>query len=115
MHTVAFILSLLDPSAVDIHLEVQAWRSQYNLPAQQLDLVLCRQAQNHSDWMARHRSFTHGVHDQVIGIGYPSPRQAVAGWIYSPPHRAWLLSRNRRVGWAVSRNSTRYWSGVIRD
>jgi uncharacterized protein YkwD len=116
LNTLILILTLFDPVAVETHIEVQNWRRYYGLPRQELDPVLCQIAQQHADWMAANNSFNHGPNDQVIAIGYETPRQVVGSWIDSPPHRAWLLSRNRKAGWAwaVTRGGRKYWAGVIR-
>ena len=107
---------LVDPVVYEVHHEVQNWRRYYGLPAQQLDPRLCRLAQQHADWMAANEWFVHGQHDQVIALGFPTAEDAVAGWIYSPGHRAWLLGSSRKVGWAwaVSASGNHYWVGVLR-
>ena len=102
LNTLLIGLLLIDPVSAETHQEVQYWRRYYGLPAQEFDLGLTLVARQHAEWMARNDAFQHGQHDQVIAIGYSSPRQTVAAWIPSPPHRAWLLSGERRAGWAVA-------------
>jgi len=105
-----------NPSTQAIHQEASAWRTHYGLPQQRLDENCCILAQKHADYMARHEWYEHGRHDQVINRGSRSTAACVSSWIYSAPHRAWLLSANRRSGWghAVSRNGTHYWAGVFK-
>jgi hypothetical protein len=104
------------PSTQALHRESCRWRTYYHLPQQQLDERCCLLAQQHAEYMARYDWYEHGHHDQVIHRGPSSPAACISGWIYSGPHRAWLLSGNRKCGWghAVSRNGTHYWCGVFK-
>lgn len=91
-------------------------RAQYNLPPQALDEQLCQQAQRWAENMAARHSMYHGGGEQIIAMGYPTAEACVQGWIYSPGHRVWVLSRNARVGFgcAVSSTGQRYYAGVYR-
>jgi uncharacterized protein YkwD len=91
-------------------------RAQYNLPPQILDEELCKQAQRWAENMAARHSMYHGGGEQIIAMGYPTPEACVQGWIYSPGHRVWVLSRTSRVGFgcAVSSTGQRYYAGVYR-
>lgn len=107
--------SVDDPMTQSLHQEACAWRSHYGMFHQRLDEHCCVLAQRHAEYMATRGFYEHGPADQVIHRGPYSPAACVSGWIYSGPHRAWILSGNRRCGWghAVSRNGTHYWAGVF--
>ena len=122
MSTLVFLLCPGVPWSVDdalirqVHQESCEWRAYYGLPAQELDETCCVLAQQHAEHMARYEWFEHGRNDQVICRGPLSAGVCVSSWIGSGPHRAWLLSGNRKCGWghAVSRSGTHYWCGVFR-
>ena len=122
MSTLVFLLCPGVPWSVDdalirqVHQESSEWRAYYGLPAQELDETCCVLAQQHAEHMARYEWFEHGKNDQVICRGPLSAGVCVSCWIGSGPHRAWLLSGNRKCGWghAVSRSGTHYWCGVFR-
>jgi len=105
-----------DPSVRAIHREACGWRAYYGLRHQQLDETCCVLAQRHADRMARNEWFEHGSDDQIIYRGSGGAAACMSSWVYSGPHRAWILSGNRRCGWghAVSRSGTHYWAGVFR-
>ena len=126
MRTYAAILVLLcpgspwavdDPTTQAIHRAACKWRTQYGMTHQRLDEHCCVLAQQHADYMARHEWYEHGRHDQVINRGSRSSAACVSSWIYSAPHREWMLSGHRQCGWghAVSRSGTHYWVGVFRS
>ncbi|WP_437188164.1 CAP domain-containing protein [Planctomicrobium sp. SH668] len=91
-------------------------RAQYSLPPQQLDEQLCQVAQRWANNMAARHSMYHGGGEQIIAMGYANPAACVQGWIYSPAHRVWVLSRNAKVGFGMAFSSTgqRYYAGVYR-
>jgi len=105
-----------DPDTVAMHECAMQWRRHYGLAVQSLDEDCCRMAQRHATRMARFEHYDHGPDDQVITIGYRTPRSAVRSWVYSPPHLAWLLSGTKKAGWghAVSPTGQHYWCGVFR-
>jgi uncharacterized protein YkwD len=90
------------------------WRAHYGLPVQRVDDACCRKAQRWADYMARHGYFDHGPDDQIIAVGYTTPSACVRSWVWSAPHRAWLLSWNTRVGWGAAQDSAGrwWWCGV---
>ena len=91
-------------------------RAQYGLPNQALDEELCRVAQRWAENMAARHSMYHGGGEQIIAMGYPNAEACVQGWIHSPGHRVWVLSRNARVGFGCATSSTGqlYYAGVYR-
>jgi uncharacterized protein YkwD len=91
-------------------------RAQYGLPEQELDEELCEIAQRWANRMAAQNAMFHGGGEQIIAQGYPDEESCVRGWIYSAPHRAWVLSRNAKCGFGCQKGSDGrwYWAGVYR-
>ena len=91
-------------------------RARYGLPVQNLDENLCNVAQNWANNMAARDVMYHGGGEQIIGVGYANADACVQGWINSPGHRVWVLSRNGSCGFGMarSRSGRLYYAGVYR-
>ncbi len=91
-------------------------RAQYSLPQQALDENLCQVAQRWAQNMAARDVMYHGGGEQIIAVGYPNAEACMQGWIYSPGHRVWVLSRNGSVGFGCARSASGrlYYAGVYR-
>lgn len=109
-------------------------RRQAGLPAFWRDARLGRAAQTHACWMAKNRTLSHEgangetVMSRVAAQGYPwafvaenvasgqqGPRDVVAAWMASPPHRANIEnSTSREIGIGLAQGNGRpYWVMVL--
>lgn len=105
------------PIIRSLHEIAQSHRARSGLREQDLDEECCQIAQQHANWMASRNTMAHGPNDQIIAYGYDTPQAALAGWMGSSGHRAWVLSGSQRAGWGAQQaaNGTWYWCGVFRS
>ena len=96
--------------------EMNEKRLRAGLPEMVLDKELCALSQRWSNRMAKTGSFHHGGGENVIARGQEDPVAAIAAWLRSPGHRAFLMGRSTRVGFGAQQSSggTWYWTGTFR-
>lgn len=92
---------------------VNRQRERAGLPALEIDPVLCRDCESHSEWMARGGGFRHGFYAgrECIAMGVRSGELAVSMWLGSDGHRAILLGAGRAIGVGRCGN---YWTLRVR-
>ena len=92
---------------------VNRQRERAGLPALEIDPVLCRDCESHSEWMARGGGFRHGFYAgrECIAMGVRSGELAVSMWLGSDGHRAILLGVGKSIGVGRSGN---YWTLRVR-
>jgi len=102
-------------------------RAKEKLPPLEADPALAKAAQAHADDMAAHHKMSHegsdgstpfdrlkrqGYHYQSaaenVAEGYRTADDVMAGWMDSPPHRANILGKFSRAGFAVARDDKGY-------
>ncbi len=91
-------------------------RAQSGLPPVTLNAEMSLAAHRHAEWMASYGALQHSglPWRENIFLGPATPDAAISGWIYSPAHRANMLSGNE-VGFGyVNRNGQLAWVGVFR-
>jgi len=80
---------------------VNRHRERMGLPALEIDPVLCRDCESHSEWMARGGGFQHGYYTgsrECIAMGVRSGELVVNMWLGSSGHRAILLGVGKSIG-----------------
>lgn len=92
---------------------VNRQRERAGLPALEIDPVLCRDCESHSEWMARGGGFRHGFYAgrECIAMGVRSGELAVSMWLGSDGHRAILLGAGHAIGVGRCGN---YWTLRVR-
>lgn len=92
---------------------VNRHRERLGLPALEIDPVLCRDCESHSEWMARGGGFRHGFYAgrECIAMGVRSGELVVNMWLGSSGHRAILLGVGKSIGVGRSGN---YWTLRVR-
>lgn len=106
------------PVIQQMHKEAQTVRESSGINQHpELDEECCKIAQNWANHMAQTNSMYHGGGEQIIAMGYDTPRMAMSAWRNSSGHWAWLGSRSDLCGWGCQRsaNGTWYWAGVFRN
>lgn len=91
-------------------------RAQSGLGPVKVNGDMCLAAHRHAEWMASYGALQHSglPYRENIFLGPASPDAAMQGWIYSPAHRANLLS-GTEVGFGyVNRNGQLAWVAVFR-
>ena len=99
-----------------MYLESARIRKSYKLKEQKLDPDLCKIAQKWANHMAYKNYMYHGGGEQIIASGYKTVTHCFRGWMNSPPHRNWVLTRRSKCGFAYAQSSSGicYWVGVYR-
>jgi uncharacterized protein YkwD len=105
------------PTSADLKAESDRVRSEQKLETQQADPRLTAYAQLHASHMAAAQTMRHsaGGFKEVIAMGYPTARQAFAGWLDDKPHRDLVLGADKFCGFgsAQAADGTWYWCGVF--
>jgi uncharacterized protein YkwD len=129
-------LSMLTPDEVAVVEATNAERKAAGLPAFKVSLAMMKLAREHSAHMARLKQLGHDLpgstfQDRVkasgypyrrigenVAEGYPTPKEAVKGWMESPGHKANILNGEFTVigvGTAAAKDGTKYWTQVFAD
>ena len=100
-----------------LYIEAMKQRERCGLSRQVLDKQLCEQADRWAQHMASTGRFGHGGGEQIIAMGYRTPRQAINGWMRSEGHRRWMMCNRSHVGFgfATSKSGHPYYVGIYRN
>ena len=106
------------PEVTDLYKASQKLRAKSSvLIKQELDPELCKIAQKWAEHMAAKNCMYHGGGEQIIAKGYKTPHAVLNAWVCSPPHKRWIFSNCKKVGfgYAKSKSGHPYWAGVYRN
>ena len=118
------------PTVIQMLKESNKIREQGNFPPHVINSALCKAAQNHAVYMAKHQERSHstnkgykqrakdagykGIVAENIGYGQITITEIFRDWKNSPGHYSTIISRTKNAGFGLeySRNGTPYWVGV---
>jgi uncharacterized protein YkwD len=93
-------------------LYLNAFRARYKLAPLVITKQIMERARNHAKWMAANHSMTHSAGIQEnIAMGQTTAGAVTSVWDHSSGHHANMRTSNKEcgVGFAVSKNGTRFW------
>ena len=107
---------MADPTIVEMQKFENQERARYGLRPFHMDGQMCVLAQRHAEWMASTGNYVHSNlgYSEIIHSGPQSARDAVTGWIYSPPHHGIMLSGGTAGHGVARRNGYAYWVTIVR-